>query len=64
MSFMKGVTIFIDEKNGNKIVQASINEVIKHPDEFESLINFFIAEHPKNKLSLKQRQQTERKRKL
>jgi hypothetical protein len=44
---MKGVTILIDEKTKNKIVQANISHVIKNPDEFEYLIFSLIEEYRK-----------------
>lgn len=41
---MKGVTILIDEKTKNKIVQANIKHVVKNPDAFEDFIFSLIEE--------------------
>lgn len=45
---MKGVTILRDEKRNRKILQVDIKEVVKHPDEFEDLIDVLVAEARKN----------------
>ena len=44
---MKGVTVLIDEKTKNKIVQANIKHVVKNPDEFEDFILSLIEEYRK-----------------
>lgn len=41
---MKGVTIFKDEKNNKKILQADINGFAKNPSKFEDLVDVIIAE--------------------
>jgi lipopolysaccharide biosynthesis regulator YciM len=47
---MKGVTVLIDEKTKNKIVQANIKHVVKNPDEFENLIFSLVEEYRKRGL--------------
>jgi hypothetical protein len=44
---MKGVTVLIDEKTKNKIVQANIKHVVKNPNEFEDFIFSLIEEYRK-----------------
>jgi hypothetical protein len=41
---VKGVTIFKDEKNNKKILQADVNEIAKNPSKFEDLVDVIIAE--------------------
>ena len=45
---MKGVTIFKDEKNNKRVLQVDLNEVIKHPNEFEDMIDILVAEERKD----------------
>ena len=49
---MKGVTILRDEKTNNKIIQISLKDVAKNPEEFEDLMDVLIAESRKDEKSV------------
>ena len=49
---MKGVTILRDEKTNNKIIQISLRDVAKNPEEFEDLMDVLIAESRKDEKSV------------
>jgi hypothetical protein len=45
---MKGVTIFKDERNNKRFLQADIKEIAKRPNEFEDLMDILVAEARKD----------------
>lgn len=49
---MKGVTILLDEKTNNKIIQISLKDVAKNPEKFEDLMDVLIAESRKGEKSV------------
>jgi hypothetical protein len=49
---MKGVTIFKDEKNNKRVLQVDLNEVVKHPNEFEDMIDILVAEERKDETEI------------
>ena len=49
---MKGVTILGDEKTNNKIIQISLKDVAKNPEEFEDLMDVLIVESRKDEKSV------------